>query len=58
MCLVVTSPKLYFLHDQEEEAGNDLSVCMLKRLPEVRTLPSLLTISIVKTEIQIFQITT
>ena len=40
----------------KQEFGDDLSVCVLNLLPEVRTLPSLVTISLVRVEIQIFQI--
>ena len=37
-----------------QEVGDKLSVCVLKVLPEVSTMPGLVTISIMKVVIKIF----
>ena len=38
-----------------QEVGEDLSLCVLSILPKVSSLPRLLTINLVKVEIQVFQ---
>lgn len=41
--------------EEKPDVGDDLSVFLLKLLPEVGTLPDLVTISIIKVKISVFQ---
>ena len=41
---------------EKQKFGDELSICVLNFLPQVSTLPSLLTICLVIVEISIFQI--
>ena len=43
------------ISEKLQKVGNDLSVCVLNILPKVSSLPDLLSINLVKVEIQIFQ---
>ena len=47
----------YVLQDKQE-VDDDLSVCMMNIIPKVNSLPSLLAISLMKMEIEIFQTVT
>ena len=44
-------PKYQRERKREQEAGDDLSFCVLKLLPEVNTLPNLVAISLVRVKI-------
>ena len=46
------SPSIF---QQTQEAGNDLSICMVNLLPKVITLLRSVAIGLVKVEINIFQ---